>query len=191
VGNLAVAGQRLTAAFLNQYYGQADTAAQTVTAATQQPLTTSYSIPANEPVVGSAYQVFFAGTGVWGSTQQLLALTFVVQGIVVVNTINGIAAAAFPVSAGFRYAGYAEFVVASTGPAGTILASLNYTFSETANAVNPGTASTNTISVADSNSSPATIDTTAAIPVLVKAGWANTTGAPTISNRKTIFRKIT
>ncbi len=59
MGNLAVAGQRLTAAFLNQYYGQADTAAQTVTAATQQPLTTSYSIPANEPVVGSAYPLAY------------------------------------------------------------------------------------------------------------------------------------
>ncbi len=188
---LIAAGQDVTAAFLNQTYSLADTAAQTVTAATQQPLSTTYNIPANEPSVNSAYEVRFGGTGIWATAgPQLIALTFVISGVVVVNTINGIAAAAFNTSAGFRFTGYAQFVFSATGASGGVFADLCYTFSETANAVNPGAAGTNTLSVADSNSTVATIDTTATMPVTVKAGWASVTGTPTISNRKTIFRKI-
>jgi hypothetical protein len=190
MGVLAVAGQKVPASFPNQYYGYADTTATTVTAASQTVLATPYTIPANEPLVGSAYQVHFGGTGVWGSTQQLIGFTFVIQGVTVVNTINAIANTAFSASAGFRYTGYGEFVFQATGASGAVLASLFYTLTETANNVNPGTASTNTVSVADSNSVASTIDTTAAIAVNVKCGWGGTTGAPTISNRHTIFRKI-
>ncbi len=46
MGTLAVAGQKVSASFPNQYYGFADTTVTTVTQATQTALTTSYSIPA-------------------------------------------------------------------------------------------------------------------------------------------------
>lgn len=187
---LAVAGQKLPASFLNQGYGFADAATTTVTAASQQPLTTSYSIPANEPAVGSAYEVRFGGNGTWGSTQQQLTFTLVIQGVVVVNLINGIAAAAFNASAAFRFTGLANIVFSATGVSGGAWAGLSYTLSESASAVNPGAAGTNTIGVADANGTVATIDTTSSMAVIVKCGWAATTGAPTISNHHTIFRKI-
>jgi hypothetical protein len=189
VGILRVAGQRATAGDQNQYYGFADTAATTVTAATQQPLTTSYSIPAGEPVVGSAYEILFGGNGTWGSTQQLIAFTITLQGVAVVNTVNGIQNTAFAVNAGFRFSGRAVLICDTTGAAGKFHGNLLVVVTESANPVNPGTAANNTVSIGDASAVLATIDTTSGMAALVKCGWASTTGAPTITNRSTHFRK--
>src|SRR5258708_2164594 len=120
------------------------------------------------------------------------ASTLVTAGVVVLNTLNGVAAPPFPISAGFRYTGYTHFVFSATGASGGVFGDLFVQLSETANAVGaiPPAAISNTVGLADSNSVVATIDTTATMPVTVKCGWASVTGAPTISNRKTIFRKV-
>lgn len=188
MGTEAVAGNRFTAGFYNQYYGFGDTTLTAVTAATQQPLSTQFTIPANEAQVGSAYEVLCGGFGTWG-TGVLIAFTLVGQNITLVNQINGIAGAAFSNTAGFRWTLRGEIVFNATGASGSVLASLSYTLSESANPVNPGTASTNTIAVAD-EAGATTLDTTSSIPVVVKAGWGATTGSPTITNRYTIFRKV-
>lgn len=190
MGTLIAAGQDATPAFLNQYYGFADTTPITVLAAAQTQLTSAYTIPANEPVAGSAYEMLFGGNGVWGATQQLIAFSVVVAGNVLLNTIPGIAATAFAASAGFRYHGRAIFVCNTTGVSGSFGVSLEITVTETANAVNPGTASTNSVSLADAAAGNPAVDTTAGMTAVIKCGWASTTGAPTITNRHTIFRKV-
>jgi hypothetical protein len=72
-----------------------------------------------------------------------------------------------------------------------VFAGLQVNLAEIANAANPGTASTNTVTISDATSSASSaIDTTSATACVVRAGWASTTGSPTISNRLTVFRKI-
>ena len=192
MGNLAVAGQKVPASFPNQYYGVASTSPITVTAATQQPLTQSQNIPANEPILNSTYEVIFGGTGVWGATQQLIALTLVVAGTVVVNTVNGITATVFAANAGFRFNGRAQIIFSAIGVSGSVFGELAYVFAETANAVGaiPVAAASNSVAVSDGNSVAVTVDTTSSMSVVVKCGWAGTTGAPTITNRRTVWRKI-
>jgi len=190
MGNLIVAGNDLTPAVLNQYYGYADTTSTTVTAATATRLTTSYSIPASEPAAAeSAYEILFGGSGTWGSTQQLIGFQLHLQAVSVVANVS-IAATAFSASAGFRFAGRALLVCDSTGATGGFYGALDITLTQTANAVLPGTTADNTVAIADANAAAATIDTTSAMAAIVTAGWAGTTGAPTITNRHTVFRKV-
>lgn len=190
MGNLWVAGQDPTPAALNQYYGAADTGATAVTANSSTRLTTSYSIPANEPAAAeSAYEITFGGSGTWGSTQQALSFELSLQATTI--CANGtIAAGAFAASASFRFHGRALLVCDTTGATGGFYGSMLVTLTETANNVLPGTAADNTVPLADSNSAAVTIDTTSAMAAIVKCHWASATGSPTITNRMTVFRKI-
>ena len=190
MGVLWSAGSRITASQLNQYYGYSDSATTTVTAAVQTQLTTSYSIPASEPSVTSAYEIEFGGSFTWGATQQLIAFSLVIGGVVVLANHPGIDATAFSVSAAGRFTGRARFNWSAVGASGAVFADLQVNLAETANAAKPGTAADNTVTISDATSAAsAAIDSTAAVTCIVKCGWAGTTGAPTISNRHTQFKK--
>jgi hypothetical protein len=196
MGTLAVAGQKATAGFNNQYYGFADTTFTAVTAATQTVLTTSYSIPANEAAVGSAYEIRFGGSGQWGSTQQTLTFSVTIGSVVIFANIV-IGANSFAASANFRFSGHAAIVWNTIGASGNVLGSYLISITETANAVvPPGTysqgnwAAQGSYTLADANGAvSAAIDSTAAQAFVVKCAWGNTTGAPTITNRQTIWKK--
>ena len=196
MGTLRVAGGRATGGDQNQYYGFADTSATTVTAATQQNLTTPYTIPAGEPAAGSAYTVEFGGSGTWGATQQLWTPTLVVGGVVVLSNIV-LGAQAFAASAQFRFSGRVLIVWNTVGATGNLIASYLVNFTQTANNVAPPGTYTQgnfqaaaTYGLADGNGAlSAAIDTTAAVSVIFKCAWGATTGAPTITNRHTRFAK--
>lgn len=188
MGTLRVAGGRGTAADQNQYYGFSDVTDTTVTAATAQNLSTPYTIAANEPAVGSSYEIKFGGTGTQGSTARSMAFTVVLQGVVLVANVN-VDAGAFAANAGFRFKGVADLFCSATGALGGFRAGIMVNISEVALATGLFTAATQTIGLADANSAASTIDTTAAMTAVVKFAWGSVTGAPTITNRHTKFRK--
>ena len=197
MGSLYVAGEKPTAAKLNQYCGYADTTATIVTAASQTRLTTSYSTPADEPSVGSAYEIEFGGSGTWGSTQQTLVFEVDVGSVAVVSNVT-IGNQAFAASASFRFSGRAVIVWDAIGSSGAVLASLAVNLTQTADAVQPPSTvnqvnlqNNNSIGVADANGATSSaIDTAAAQAFVVKAKWGSTTGAPTITNRLTVWKKV-
>jgi hypothetical protein len=198
MGVLWAAGSRITASMMNQYYGYSDATTTTVTAAAQTQLTTSYSIPANEVSVSSGYEIEFGGSFTWGSTQQLIAFTLVIGGVTVLNNHPGIAANAFAASAQGRFSGRARFNWSAAGASGAVFADLFVNLSEIANATGvPATINqanveaVNSVAISDATSAAsAAIDSTAAVTCIIKCGWASVTGAPTISNRRTQFKKV-
>lgn len=183
-GQLAVAGQGTGQA--NQYYGVADVNQTTVLAATAQNLSTVYTIPAGEAYATAAYELSCGGTGTWGGTQQLLKF----QALLGTQFGNSpqIAAAALPASAAFSW--MAVMKVISADGVSNWWGSLSVWLQETANALNPGTAADNCFAMAASNSAAHAATVSANITVAVQALWGATTGAPTITNSWTTFRKI-
>jgi hypothetical protein len=187
--NLFVAG--------NQIYGDADTASTAVTAATQTQLTTTYTIPGNEPAVGSAYRLRFGGSGTWGSTQDTLAFSVSVGGVTVFANIT-LGASALAANASFRFAGWADIVFSAVGASGAVLGSSMITITETANSiVPPGTytqgnwAAQGSYVLTDANASASsTFDTTTDSVFIVKCAWGSAAHSSTITNRHTIFQKV-
>jgi hypothetical protein len=189
---LILAGQALTAGQgqgqLSQYYGYADANQTTVTATGPANLSTLYTIPAGEAYAGAAYELSCGGYGTWGSTQQLLLFTALV-GATTLTTSNATAAAAsLSVSAAFRWQATVRIVCADGVSAwwGSVTAILQ----QSANPVLPGTAADNSIPLAGSNTSAHTASVSSAVPFSVQCGWGSTTGAPTITNAWTTFRKV-
>jgi hypothetical protein len=189
MGTLIVAGNDLTPGLLNQYYGFADTTLTTVTATSTQHLSSVYTIPAGEPSVGSAYELWCGGSGQWGSTQQALTMGFYLNSTQVGVGVT-IAAAAFAANANFRWTACMRVACASTGGGGTWLGSMEGIVTQTSNSLLPGTAADNTVPFADGDVSAITAATNANITAAIQAFWASATGSPTISNRWTIFRKV-
>lgn len=189
MGTLYLAGTSLTPAILNQYYGNADTGATTVTAIAAANLSTVYMIPSGEPSVASAYELWCGGNGVWGSTQQALNFGFYLNSTQV-GVGQTIAAAAFAANAIFRWTARVQVTCVTTGGAATWYGAMEGTVTQTANSILPGTAADNTVSLADANITAVTAATNAPITVAVKAFWASATGAPTLTNRFTIFKKV-
>jgi hypothetical protein len=193
MGILIQAGQILdtsTSEGLNQYYGYADTGQTSVVGTGPANLSTVYTIPANEPQAGSAYEMICGGSGTWGSTAQSLTLSLYLQGTVICANVT-ISNAVFNVNAGFRWRLTADWVCSATGSSGKFFGGYSAVLTQTANQVVPGTAADNTVPVADGNAIGVTIDTTASTMfAVVKAGFASNTGSPTISNFRTMFRKV-
>jgi len=182
-GQLLVAGQ--AEGELNQYYGYADSNASTVTSSTYGNLSTQYTIPAGEAYAGAGYELACGGTGTWGSTQQ--TMTF--QAIVGTSVLTmAIAAAALSASAGFYWRTLLELECAD-GVSGW-WATFSGSISVSGAPLNPGTAADQAIALAAANSSVHTASVSSAISVALQAKWASTTGAPTISNYRTSFKKV-
>ena len=188
---LILAGQDLQAgqgqAQLSQYYGYSDATSTTVTATAATDLSTLYTIPAGEAYAGAAYELHCAGYGTRGSTQQTLTLNPLLgSGAVPIGRV--IAAAAFSASAAFNWSAIIEMVCSDGVSAWQV--SFMGTLTQTANAILPGTAADNTVSFAGATSSAYTAAVSSAIPVAFQAKWASATGASTITNVRTSFRKV-
>lgn len=189
---LIAAGQTLQAGEgqgqLSQYYGYADTTQTTVTAAASTTLSTLYTIPAGEPYANAAYELRCAGYGTWGSTQQALTLSPFLGAGTITGTARVVAATALAASAAFHWSLVMEITCTDgvSGWQGSMLG----TVAETANALNPGTASTNSVPLAGATSAAYTASVSSALSVALKAQWASTTGAPTITCARTTFRKV-
>lgn len=167
---------------LNQYYGLADTTVTTVTAAALTVLSSVYTIPAGEASAASAYELCCGGSGTWGSTQQALTMDAKLNA----NSIHSgrqIQAATFAASAPFIWSACLKIVCAD----GISLwqASWTSTMNATTNPITSGF-----INFGDSSPSAVTAAVSSAITVEMLAQWASTTGAPTITNNWTTFRKV-
>jgi len=168
-------------------YGQADTTSHTVTQAVSNPLSSSFTVVANDMAVNTAYRLTAWGIGTWGSTQQQLTLSLNYGGVSL--TTLAIASTAFAASAAVRWKLTGLLVGASTGSSGTLFKNITCEISETANPVNPGTAATNAIATTG-GSGTSTIDTTIDNAFVFGANWASTTGAPTVTCQATIFERV-
>jgi len=172
---------------LNQYYGLADTGVTTVTQIAATNLSTVYTIPAAEAYIGAAYELTCGGSGTWGSTQQTLTLAMALNGTSFGSGGSGkVAAAALSASAAFFWRARYTLVCADGISSWNCI--LDALVAEQASPANPGTAATNTVPVATYLNHAATVSSS--ITVALQALWASATGAPTLTNSLTTFRKI-
>lgn len=172
---------------LNQYYGFADTTTTTVTAAAAANLSSVYTIPAGEAYTGAAYELQCGGSGTWGSTQQQLTLAMAMNGTSFGSGGSGkVAASALSASAAFYWT--ARYTLVCVDGTSSWIGRMEALVAEQSSPANPGTAGTNTIGVNNVLSHTATVSSS--ITVALQAFWASTTGAPTLTNLMTTWRKI-
>lgn len=175
----ATAGQRITANLLNRIYAEADGTSRTVTAASATALSSTYTIPANDAAVGTAYRLSAFGNGTWGSTQQQLQIYTYTNGVQIQNA--GIPATGFTASQAIYWQASWLLIFTTTG------STANYNNSEI---VQMSTNSASTTSNSPVRTGSNTVDTTAAITLQFQASWAATTGAPTITCIGTLFERL-
>lgn len=187
--SLVLAGEEITPSILNRIYGQADTTSHTVNNTTYANLSTAYSIPAGDALVGTAYRLTTFGNGTWGSTQQALTVSATLAGTNI-GTAPAIASTAFSASAVFDFEFSIKIVCVSTGTTGTWIASITGGANETTNPVLPGTAADNTATLFGCTHSAVTQNTTIANSWAIQAKWASATGSPTLACLATIFEKV-
>ena len=167
---------------LNQYYGNADTASHTVTAATGTNLSTAYTIPAGEATTASAYELCCGGTGTWGSTAQALTIDAKLNA----NSLHSgrqIGSNVLSVSTPFVWSACLKIICVD----GVSLWQGSWSL-EMNQTTNPGT-NANAV-IGDSSTSSVTASVSSPIAVVFQAQWASTTGAPSITCSWTTFRKV-
>lgn len=191
MGALIQAGQLLVAGTgageLNQCYGFADANQTVVTGTAFTHLSSAYVIPAGEAYAGAAYELECGGIGVWGSTQQVLFAAMALNAADY-GTASQIAAAALAASATFAWTARMRLVCADGISAWW--SSMAMTVQEYASPVNPGTASTNSVPLASTNTGARIASCSSAITVAIEAHWGSVTGAPTITNSWTTWKKV-
>lgn len=146
----------------------------------------TFTIPANDATSAGIYEFYAFGNGQWGSTQEVLTLGMSVNGSIVGNA-QGPAAAAFAVSALFRWNCTGRIVFRSAGSSGELLATLEGIITMTANNIIPGTAADNSVPIACGNSATTAIDTTSAITVELVA---STSGTETITAVASYMKRV-
>lgn len=187
------AGQRVTAALLSLNYALADIGAVTVTAASLTDLTASFTVPAGDAAAGNIYEVEAWGNGTWGSTAQTLTFQTVFGNN---NTFAGAVTLGtnyMAVSTAFRWHVTCRVICLTTGAGGTWTSELHGQCSvNNANLLTSGSSSANATSgfTACESSGSVTLDTTIAQGLKIQAAWGATTGAPTITKRAAIQRKL-
>jgi hypothetical protein len=191
VGSQILPGQTLAATTaqggLNQYYGYADTTSNVFASATQGNLCTAYTIPAGEAnYAGAAYELSCAGTGQQGTTQQTLAFQMLIGSVL--GTVPTLGAVVFSTSQFFTYS-LTMRLTCSDGVSGWWADLQGAVVESTANLI-PGTAGQQPVAIAASNSAVHAASVSSAITVCIQAKWGSTTGAPTMTNNKTTFRKV-
>ena len=190
MGTLVMAGQDLAAGTgpgqLNQYYGFADTSQTTFTSATQGALCSAYTIPAGEAYAGSSYEMRCSGFGAQGSTQQTLQFQMFLGSAF--GTIPTLGAVVLSASQAFAYSLVMTLTCADGINAwwGDLLGAVVET---SANLI-PGTGGQQPVPIAASSLSAHTAAVSSAQTAVIQVKWGSATGAPTITNNKTNWRKI-
>jgi len=159
----------------------------TVTQATDNPLSSTFTIPANDPQVGTTYELDVWGSCTWGSTQQALVLSLYLGGVN--QASEAIGATQFNASAGIRWKVRLIAQCATTGAAGTWSFSMEGAVSLASGNLLAGTGANGTIGIAGGTGTNVTQDTTVSNAFLLQAHWAATTGAPTLTTRGALFKR--
>lgn len=185
---LVLAGQTLTPAVLNRIYGTADSVSHTVNNTGYAQLSSIYTIPAGDASSGTAYQITTFGNGTWG-TAEAITFSAALAGTEI-GTAPQIAGAALSNAAAFDFEVTVTLICVSNGSSGTWVSSIRGLITESANAINPGTAADNPIPFCGCTHTAVTQDTTIGDAFGIYAKWAGTTGTPTVSCVGTLFTKL-
>ncbi len=177
---LVNAGQRVTAALLSEDYTDTDTSSHTVTASSFTQLSPYFSVPANDPQVGTAYRITAWGTGTWGSTVQQANFSFAQNNAS--QTTAGMASGSFSTSQAIVWRWTALIVIQTVGSGGTYEVA-HEVFASQASA---GTTTNFAVRATTGNA----IDTTSSNTFGLGFSWAATTGAPTITCQGGLFEKL-
>lgn len=187
---LIYAGQRVTANELSLNYTASDIGVVTVTASSLTDLTASFTVPANDSAVGNLYDIEAWGNGVQGSTLQTLTFQ-VVYGGNNMSTFTIGSTAWSSTSQAFRWHMTARVICLSTGPTGSFQSLIFGELSAFGSNLIPSNSSNITGAfISCESSSSTTIDTTSAQGLKLQCNWGSTTGAPTITKRVAIQRKL-
>lgn len=184
-----LAGELITADVLNRIYGQADTTSHTITGTSFASASSVYTITASDAQAGTAYRLTCWGNGTWGSTQQVLTAA-VALASTQIGITPAIAATAFAASAAFDFRFEARLVCVSPGASATWIAEVGGVVTESANALLPGTAASNTVPFTGCTHSAVTQDSTVDNVFAIQAKWASATGSPTLTVRATMFERV-
>jgi hypothetical protein len=151
----------------------------------------SGGIPANDAEIGSVYEIEVWGNGTWGSTAQTLTFGVSLGG----TTLSSVTLAAnyFVASTTFRFRVKFVVICHTTGVTGT-WSSLISGEASAANMAGINTvANANTTTGGLTESEPGTtttIDSTVAQTLAALASWGSATGAPTLTSRVAMFKRI-
>jgi len=185
---LITAGQRVTASALALNYSASDIGAVTVTQATLTDLTGTFTVPANDSAVGNLYEIECWGNGTWGSTSQNLVFQVVFAGgnMTSVTVDNSFLAT----SELFRFRVAIKVVCLTTGVTGTFQSLLTGEMSKSAANLGGSGGYKSLSFVSCESSGTSTVDTTLAQGLKLQCNWGSTTGAPTITKRVAVQRKL-
>jgi hypothetical protein len=162
---------------------QVENASHTVIQAVATALTQAWPTDANVPV-GTVYRIRCGGTATWGSTQQQLTLECDASGAGTLRQLN-VAAAAFAASTPVDWDLTVEVRVGTTGVSGSVSCRMTLSMS-----VNNAAALTTNGIASVRRTVGITFNTTTGQTLTIKALWAATTGAPTITNDYSTFERI-
>jgi hypothetical protein len=187
---LIYAGQRVTASTLALNYAASDIGAVTVTQATLTDLTGTFTVPANDSAAGNIYEIEAWGNGTWGGAGTTQNLTF--QAVFGGSNMTSLTLDNSFLVAGelFRFRVSTRVVCLTTGVTGTFQSLLHGEMSKSAANLLGSAAYKSGSFVSCESSGTTTIDTTAGQGLKLQANWAATTGAPTITKRVAIQRKL-
>jgi hypothetical protein len=185
---LVLAGQTLTPAVLNRIYGTADAIAHTVNNTTYAQVSSVYSLPALDAAQGTAYRLYTFGNGTWGTAEAFQFAVGLAGTEIGISPI--IAGTVFSNAAAFDFEIWARLICVNNGSSATWVANVKGVFTQSANAVVPGTAADNSATAVGNTHSAVTQDSTIANNFGVYGKWAGTTGTPTISCVGTLFEKV-
>jgi hypothetical protein len=154
----------------------------TVVAAVLTQLTKAWSIPANDAIIGAHYRVTARGTGTQGTMPQVLTFAASFGGI---NTGTGITVSilVLPISNTFGWKLEINAYCVTTGAGATWWLSSEVL-------VRNNTAGADVFAAANMNTATISVASNAAITFEGLAGWAATTGAPTITCNVSAFERV-
>lgn len=160
----------------------------TVTAAALTTFT-SATVNGGDAEVGSVYEIECNFNGVWGSTAQTLQFEVLFGGVAGVTLTLG--NTWFAVSTAFRGKIRGRVICHTTGAAGTWSTEIEGELS--ANGVNLlpaiGAQATGAFTVSESTTT-ITVDSTVNELMSLQAAWGSVTGAPTMTSRVAVFKRV-
>lgn len=161
----------------------------TVTGTGFSKLSPIWSVPANDPVIGTSYRLTAWGDGKTGSTAE--ALNFRIACLGGTSTTLTAGALWANTSTNFFWHIIAEVLITATGGAGSGNAIINvHGGLSLAASLLPNSVTANSTLFMTNSTIGVGITTTAASNITLQAGWAATTGAPTLTCRASIFERL-
>jgi len=151
----------------------------TATGVTTQ-LGSTFTFAAGDNTATTVYEYQAWGNGTWGSTQQQLNVAYSITGNP--GTSNGILNTTFPASTAFNWHMHYWFSQLPVNSAGSMNGTWEMNVSANTAAAQAGTSMLRTFT-------GASIDTSAAFSFGMNAGWASTTGGPTLTHRGSMLTR--